>query len=465
MDFEEAEFFEDFEDFFEPNLPKPILAVIGRPNVGKSTLVNRIIGSREAVVEDKPGVTRDRVIYPTSWAGFDFDLMDTGGWDNKAQGLEKEVTNAAAIAVETADVLLFVVDATIDATSTDEALVKLIRKSGKPTLLVANKVDGQNQEIVAASLWNLGLGEPHMVSALHGRGSGDLLDEAVKLLKNVDLTDRVANESQTRRVALIGRPNVGKSSLLNKLASQERVVVSDIAGTTRDPVDELIEFGGKTWKFVDTAGIRRKGDKSSGAEYYSLLRTASAIAKAEVCLCLIDASDEVSVADLNVINMAIEAGRAVVLVFNKWDQLSEKNDLDGKRELLELQIEKDLNFVSWAIRVNLSALTGWHKDKLVNALETALESWDQRIPTATVNAFLGSLQSEHPHPLRGGKQPRILFGSQVSTRPPKFVLFTSGFLEHQYRRFIERRLREEFGFISTPIEISVRVREKHKERR
>ncbi|MFD5435189.1 ribosome biogenesis GTPase Der [Kitasatospora sp. NPDC127067] len=438
----------------------PVLAVVGRPNVGKSTLVNRIIGRREAVVEDKPGVTRDRVTYEASWNGRRFKVVDTGGWEIDVLGIDAMVAAQAELGIEQADAVLFVVDATVGATDTDEALIKLIRRAGKPTVLCANKVDGPSTEAEAAYLWSLGLGEPFPVSALHGRGSGDLLDAVMDALPEAPpQTFGDAAPGGPRRIALIGRPNVGKSSLLNKVAGEERVVVNELAGTTRDPVDEMIELGGKTWKFVDTAGIRRRVHLTAGADFYASLRTSSALEKAEVAVVLIDASETLAEQDTRIISMAVEAGRAVVIAYNKWDQLDEE-----RRYYLEREIERDLVQVQWAPRVNVSAKTGRHMEKLVPAVESALEGWETRIPTARLNAFLGELVAAHPHPIRGGKQPRILFGTQAGIRPPRFVLFSSGFLEAGYRRFIERRLREEFGFVGTPISISVRVREKRKKK-
>ncbi|MFB7454980.1 ribosome biogenesis GTPase Der [Streptomyces sp. NPDC057027] len=435
--------------------PLPVLAVVGRPNVGKSTLVNRIIGRREAVVEDKPGVTRDRVTYEAEWAGRRFKVVDTGGWEQDVLGIDASVAAQAEYAIEAADACLFVVDATVGATDTDEAVVKLLRRAGKPVVLAANKVDGQSGEADAAMLWSLGLGEPFPVSSLHGRGTGDLLDEVLKKLPEAP-EQRFGNAvGGPRRIALIGRPNVGKSSLLNKVAGEDRVVVNELAGTTRDPVDELIELGGVTWKFVDTAGIRKKVHLQAGADYYASLRTAAAIEKAEVAVILIDTTDNISVQDQRIITMAVESGRAIVIAYNKWDELDEE-----RRYYLEREIETEMQQVAWAPRVNVSALTGRHMEKLVPAIETALAGWETRIPTGRLNAFLGEIVAAHPHPVRGGKQPRILFGTQAGTKPPRFVLFASGFLEAGYRRFIERRLREEFGFDGTPIHISVRVREK-----
>ncbi|MFD5429790.1 ribosome biogenesis GTPase Der [Streptomyces sp. NPDC127084] len=435
--------------------PLPVLAVVGRPNVGKSTLVNRIIGRREAVVEDRPGVTRDRVTYEAEWAGRRFKVVDTGGWEQDVLGIDASVAAQAEFAIEAADAVVFVVDATVGATDTDEAVVKLLRRAGKPVVLAANKVDGPSAEADAAMLWSLGLGEPFPVSALHGRGTGDLLDEVLKALPDAPAQTFGNAVGGPRRIALIGRPNVGKSSLLNKVAGEERVVVNEMAGTTRDPVDELIELGGTTWKFVDTAGIRKRVHLQEGADYYASLRTAAAVEKAEVAVVLIDTSESISVQDQRIISMAVEAGRALVIAYNKWDTLDEE-----RRYYLEREIETEMQQVSWAPRVNVSAHTGRHMEKLVPAIETALDGWETRVPTGRLNAFLGELVSAHPHPIRGGKQPRILFGTQAGTKPPRFVLFASGFLEHGYRRFVERRLREEFGFEGTPIHISVRVREK-----
>jgi GTP-binding protein len=438
----------------------PVVAIVGRPNVGKSALVNRILGRREAVVEDTPGVTRDRVTYKAEWMDRRFTLVDTGGWEPDAKGIDRSVAAQAEVAIDLSDVVLFVVDAMVGATATDEHVVRLLRKANKPVFLVANKIDDARQEPEAAALWNLGLDQPWPVSAIHGRGVADLLDEVVKVMPDVSAVAK-AEIGGPRRVAILGRPNVGKSSLLNKAAGEERVVVNELAGTTRDPVDEVVELGGKLWRFVDTAGIRRRVHLQQGADFYASLRTSAALEKAEVAIVVIDVTQPISVQDLNIIDLVLESGRALVIAYNKWDRLND-DDMDGqdRRRYLEREIEQDLAHVQWAPRVNISARTGRHLDKLVPALETALESWDQRIPTGKFNAFLTELIAEHPHPLRGGKQPRILFGTQASTRPPTFVLFTTGFLDPGYRRFIQRRLRELYGFEGSPIVINMRVRER-----
>ncbi|MEV0247014.1 ribosome biogenesis GTPase Der [Nocardia sp. NPDC050712] len=443
----------DGEGEGEEYVAMPTLAIVGRPNVGKSTLVNRILGRREAVVEDIPGVTRDRISYEASWSGRRFYVQDTGGWEPDAKGLQQSVARSAELAMETADAILLVVDATVGATATDEAAVKKLRRSKIPVILVANKVDDQRVEAEAATLWSLGLGEPRMVSATHGRGTGDLLDDVLAVLPE---TPREGTGGQgPRRVSLVGKPNVGKSSLLNKLAGSERSVVHDVAGTTVDPVDSLVELGGKIWKFVDTAGLRRKVSHASGMEFYASLRTKSALEASEVAIMLIDASQPMTEQDLRVISMVADSGRALVLAFNKWDLVDE-----DRRLQLEKEIDRDLVRVPWAGRVNISAQTGRAVQKLVPAMETALESWDKRIPTGRLNNWLKEVIAATPPPMRGGRLPRVMFATQASTRPPTFVLFTTGFLEAGYRRFLERRLREEFGFDGSPVRVSVRIREK-----
>ena len=434
----------------------PVVAVVGRPNVGKSTLVNRMIGRREAVVQDVPGVTRDRVSYDATWNGRQFVLVDTGGWAPDAKGMAARVTEQAELAVAAADAVVFVVDARVGTQDIDEAVVKVLRRSGKPVLLAANKVDDQRTEAEAAALWQLGLGEPMTVSALHGRGSGDLLDA---ILAAIPQAPRMVSEGERgpRRVAIVGKPNVGKSSLLNKVAGQQRVVVDEVAGTTVDPVDELVEVDGEIYRFIDTAGIRRRVQEASGHEYYASLRTHGAIERAEVCIAVVDASEPVTEQDLRILTSVEDAGRALVIAFNKWDLTD-----DERRRYLRREIERDLGHFEWASKINISALTGRHVDHLGAAIKEALAGWELRVSTGRLNAFLGRIVAAHPHPVRGGKQPRILFGTQAHAGPPTFVLFTTGELEPGYVRFLRRRLREEFGFQGTPVHVEVRVREKRK---
>mgnify|MGYP006283339437 FL=1 len=430
----------------------PKVAIIGRPNVGKSTLVNRIIGRREAIVEDVPGVTRDRVRYEAEWNNRRFFLIDTGGWEKTPSGISLAITKSAEVAIQEADLILFVVDAHVGAVDEDESLLSLIRRSKKPTILVANKVDNEVDESEAHALWNLGVGEPRFVSALHGRGAGDLLDLIIEKLPEVGSGEI---DEGIRRIALVGRPNVGKSSLLNVLAGENRVIVDDREGTTRDPVDEIIEIDGVRYKFIDTAGIRRRAHQDSGTDYYAFLRTASAIERSELALVLFDSASSLTEQDLRILTQVEEAGKALVIVMNKWDLLDE-----DRRAELEKELDRNLDRYPWAQTVNISALTGWHRDRLAPAIRTALSSWEQRVPTSKLNAFLGSLVSANPPPVRGGKQPKIKFATQAGVCPPKFVIFASDFLEQSYRKFIERRLREEFGFRGSPIEVVVKIKER-----
>jgi len=431
-----------------------VVAIVGRPNVGKSTLVNRILGRREAVVEDVPGVTRDRVAYDADWAGRDFVLLDTGGWEPDAVGMAARVAAQAEVAAAAADAVVLVVDALVGPTEADLAVIRVLRQAGKPVVLCANKVDDVRGEMEAASLWSLGLGEPWPVSALHGRGTGDLLDAVLAVLPPAgegegDEVERPPAGAQLRK------PNVGKSSLLNTLAGAERVVVDSVAGTTVDPVDEVIELRGRPWVFIDTAGLRRRVREASGTEYFASLRTAAAVNRADVAVVLFDASQPVTEQDLRLVSTAVDAGRALVIAFSKWDLVDEE-----RRERLDREIDRDFVQIRWAPRVNVSGLTGWHVDRLVPALDSALAGWSTRVPTGRLNAFFSALVAAHPHPVRSGKQSRVLFATQAGIRPPTFVLFTSGRLDDAYVRFVERRLREEFGFAGSPVRVNVRVRER-----
>jgi GTPase len=403
-------------------------------------------------------VTRDRVSYDATWNGRQFVLVDTGGWAPDAKGMAAQVTEQAELAVAAADAVVFVVDATVGMQDVDEAVVKVLRRSGKPVILAANKVDDQRTESEAAAMWQLGLGEPFPVSALHGRGSGDLLDAILDaILEAIPEAPRALHDLERGpcRVAIVGKPNVGKSSLLNKIAGQQRAIVDEVAGTTVDPVDELVEVGGEIYRFIDTAGIRRRVKEISGHEYYASLRTHGAIERAEVCVVVVDASEPLTEQDLRILTSVEEAGRALVIAFNKWDLTD-----DERRRYLGREIERDLVQFEWAAKINISALTGRHVDRLGVAIQEALAGWETRISTGRLNAFLGRIVAAHPHPVRGGRQPRILFGTQAHVGPPTFVLFTSGQLEPGYLRFLRRRLREEFGFRGTPIHLEVRAREK-----
>jgi GTP-binding protein len=434
------------------------VAIVGRPNVGKSTLVNRFIGRREAVVEDFPGVTRDRISYLGDWNGRRFWVQDTGGWDPDAKGIHAAIARQAETAMATADVIVFVVDTKVGITSSDEIIARRLQRSTVPVVLVANKFDSDSQYADMAEFWGLGLGDPFPVSAQHGRGAADVLD---KVLASFPAEPRaISVVSGPRRVALVGRPNVGKSSLLNKLSHEERSVVDNVAGTTVDPVDSIVELEEQSWRFVDTAGIRRKTKTARGHEYYASLRTRAAIDAAEVVIFLVDASEPIAEQDQRVLRMILDAGRALVVAYNKWDLVDE-----DRREDLEREIDLQLSHVPWARRINISAKTGRALQRLEPAMIEALESWDQRIPTGQLNTWLRAVIAQTPPPMRGGRLPRVLFATQASADPPVIVLFTTGFLEHGYRRFLERRLRESFGFEGSPVRIAVRVREKRDRRR
>ena len=431
------------------------VAIVGFPNVGKSTLVNRLTATRAAVVHETPGVTRDRKELVCEWNGRRFLLIDTGGVDvADSTPLTRSIVEQARAAIAEADLVLFVTDAQAGVMPGDEEIAAILRHSHKPVLLLANKIDDPSQDALALEFHRLGLGDPIPISAVHGHGSGDLLDAILAALPATP-SEPFGDEGGPRRVALIGRPNVGKSSLLNKLAGHERVLVDAVAGTTRDPVDEMIDLGGATWRFVDTAGIRRRVLQAQGADYFAALRTERALERAEVAVVLIDASEPLAEQDLRIVSMVIEAGRALVIAYNKWDLVDE-----DRRHFLDREIDRQLHNARWAPRVNISAATGWHTDRLVPALELALAGWETRVQTGRLNAWLSALIAATPPPVRGGRQPKIMFATQAGIRPPHFVLFTTGFLQAGYRRFIERRLREEFGFDGTPVHVSMRLREK-----
>lgn len=429
------------------------VAIVGRPNVGKSTLVNRFLGRREAVVEDFPGVTRDRISYIADWGGQRFWVQDTGGWDPNVKGIHGAIARQAKTAMETADVIVMVVDTKVGITETDAVMARKLHGASVPVILVANKFDSDMQYADMAEFYALGLGDPWPVSAQHGRGGADVLDEILR-----SFPDQPRQPSITegpRRVALVGKPNVGKSSLLNKIAGEERSVVDDVAGTTVDPVDSLVQLDGHLWKFIDTAGLRKKVKNAQGHEYYASLRTRGVIDAAEVCLFMIDSSEPVSEQDQRVLSMILDAGKALVLVFNKWDLMTE-----DRRWELERDIEQQLAHIPWVRRVNISAKTGRALQKLEPYMEEALENWDKRITTGQLNTWLRATMAQNPPPMKGGRIPRVLFATQASTQPPVIVLFTTGFLDAGYRRYLERKFREAFGFEGTPVRIAVRVRER-----
>lgn len=434
------------------------VAIVGRPNVGKSSLTNRFLGRREAVVEDVPGVTRDRNSYLAEWANQRFWVQDTGGWDSNVKGLNAHIARQAEVAMDTADVIIFVVDTRVGATETDVMMARKLQRSKVPVLLVANKFDSPQQYADLSLFYSLGLGDPWPVSALHGNGSADVLDEMLKLFPETPRQTSIT--SGPRKVALVGKPNVGKSSLLNKFANEERSVVDNVAGTTVDPVDSLVQLDEQMWRFIDTAGLRKKVKNAQGHEYYASLRTRGVIDAAEVCVLLVDASEPISEQDQRVLAMILESGKALVLALNKWDLMEEE-----RRFLLERELDEQLRHIPWATRVNISAKTGRALNKLEPTMIAALESWDKRVTTGQLNNWIREAIAANPPPMKNNRLPKVLFATQAGTQPPTIVLFTTGFLDAGYRRYLERKFRERFGFHGTPVRIAVRVRERKPKRK
>ncbi|WKD57709.1 GTPase Der [Corynebacterium capitovis DSM 44611] len=472
-DFAEADFGEDdideFDEFDEfdgeidgfPGEVKedlPTVSIVGRPNVGKSTLVNRFLGRREAVVEDHPGVTRDRVSYLADWGGRRFWVQDTGGWDPDARGIHAAIARQSEAAMETSDVIVMVVDSHTGVTESDAVMARNLQRADVPVILVANKFESESQWGDVAEFYSLGLGDPWPVSALHGRGGADVLDEILRRFPKVPRSTGSVTDGP-RRVALVGRPNVGKSSLLNKLSRSNRSVVDNVAGTTVDPVDELIQLDGALWKFIDTAGLRRKVNNAQGHEYYASLRTRGTISAAEVCVVLIDASQEITEQDQRVVSMVLEAGKALVICFNKWDLMD-----DDRRDRFDREFDEMIGHLSWVSKLNISADTGRGLHRLEPAMEEALENWDKRVSTGQLNNWLREAIAANPPPMKNNRLPRVLFATMASTQPPTIVLFTTGFLDAGYRRYLERKFREQFGYHGTPVRIAVRVRERNTRR-
>ena len=427
-----------------------LVAVVGRPNVGKSTLVNRIVGKREAIVEEQPGVTRDRKLLEAEWAGRDFTVVDTGGWLAGGTGLDEQVTAQAERAVREADVILLVVDATIGVTEEDAGVARLLRRSGKPALVVANKVDADTREADAWTFERLGLGDPHMVSALHGRGTGDLLDAVVGLLPGeveVDAAGEAPSDDLVS-VAIVGRPNVGKSTLFNRLIGDQRAIVHDLPGTTRDTIDTVVETGDGPVRFVDTAGLRRRGKEADGAEYYSLVRALRAIDHADAALFVIDATEGVTHQDQRLAERVDASGNAMVICLNKWDLLSAED-----RAQVVIDVQDRLAFLSYAPVLKISAKTGLGVHKLLPTLADSIGAYHRRVPTADLNKLIAEAQATHPSP--GG---RVLYATQGAIDPPTFTLFANRTVPPTYLRYLERRIREHFEFGPTPLKLRVRRR-------
>jgi len=474
-----------------------VVAVVGRPNVGKSTLVNRVLGRRETIVEERPGVTRDRKSLEAEWVGRDFTLVDTGGWQVGGMALDKLVSAQAQKAIEEADAVLFVVDVTVGPTQADADVARLLVRSGRPVVLAVNKVDTPARELDIWDFAGLGFAQPWPVSALHGRGTGDLLDALVEVLPP-EGEDRMgalpegwteageaagpqapggldgalasdepggpavtghsasgqvaggdADGLGTISVAIVGRPNVGKSTLFNRLIGDERAIVHDMPGTTRDTIDTVVETADGPVRFIDTAGMRRRAKEAEGAEYYSMVRALQAIDRATLALVVIDANEGVTKQDQRLAERVDAAGNPVVIVLNKWDLLDNE-----AKELVRAQVANMLGFVSYAPSLEISAQTGRGVQRLYPALSKAVEAYRRRVPTALLNKALAAAQAAHPAP-HGA---RVLYATQGATDPPTFTLFTSKELPASYIRYLERSIRERFDFGPTPLKLRARRR-------
>ena len=432
----------------------PVVAIVGRPNIGKSTLVNRIIGSRTAVVEELSGVTRDRREFEADWVGRDFILVDTGGWESKPDGdISRSIRMQAEGAVSGADVVILVVDGTTEITDDDTGVIAILRSSGLPVLLAVNKIDDAGAEWNVDRFWSLGLGQPHPISACHGRGVGDLLDQLIKLLPD---EQKEPEKDSIPRLAIVGRPNVGKSTLLNRLMGEERVIVSEMPGTTRDPIDAEVEIDGQSYRIVDTAGIRRKPQITEDADFYAVIRAREALQEADIALLLIDATEGVTHQDQRIAAEIVESGAGLLVLLNKWDALD-----DDQKETTERSLPDRFGFVSWAPALRMAAKTGARVGRLGAAIEAVMETRETRVSTGKLNRDVRDWVAAHPPPVRKGRRPKLHYVVQAATAPPTFVAFVSGGdLGDDYMRFLENRLRDAYDFVGNPIHFVTRKRPK-----
>ncbi|MBO8127958.1 MAG: ribosome biogenesis GTPase Der [Peptococcaceae bacterium] len=435
---------------------KPLVAIVGRPNVGKSTLFNRIVGSRTAVVEAHPGVTRDRLQQDTEWNNTAFSLIDTGGIDVEADdNIAQQVREQAYRAVETADLVLFVVDANTGLLPPDLDIAQILRPYREKIILVVNKVDDFTEPPPMAEFFPLGLGEPFPISAAGGLNIGDLLDEIVSRLPGTTS----AEETEAVRIAVVGRPNVGKSSLINRILGEERVIVSNIPGTTRDAVDTIFHRGNIDYVFIDTAGIRRRSRITESIEKYSILRSQKAIERADIVLVIIDAAEGITQQDKRIAGMAEKEGKATIIVLNKWDLVSDKirnvnSYLDG--------IRSELAFINYAPILHISALTGYRVEKVFDMINSVIKEYQKQIATSTLNKILRDAFLAAPPPAHQGKRLKFLYATQVGIKPPQFLLFVNNpaLIAKGYRRYLENQLRRYFGFEGTPVRMFFRRRDK-----
>ncbi len=448
-------------------MSEPVVAIVGRPNVGKSTLANRIIGRREAIVQERPGVTRDRKELSAEWQGRRFRVVDTGGWLSPAvntddpSALTRQVTKQAERAIAEADVLLLVVDVTVGITEEDAQVARILQRADKPVIVAANKVDDESREVDAWVFARLGLGTPHVTSAIHGRGSGDLLDAVVAALPPT-VDDDAGGEAETAAddpadhvfsVAIVGRPNVGKSTLFNRLVGDDRAVVHDLPGTTRDSIDTIAQTEDGPLRFIDTAGMRRRSRVDEPTEFYSVVRALQAVDQADAALFVIDATEGVTHQDQRLGERVDAAGTATVIVLNKWDQL----DAEKRKDVLT-DVADRLAFLSYAPVLRVSALTGRNARHVLPALRRAEEAYHRRVPTAALNRLIQEAQAQHPPPAGKRHRPRVLYATQGASDPPTFTLFASHTLPATYLRYLERRIREAFELGPTPIKLRVRRR-------
>ncbi len=440
---------------------KPVVAIVGRENVGKSTLFNRIIGARHAIVEDTPGITRDRLYRDASWSGHDFTLIDTGGIKfNIGEGMiAGKVREQAALAIEEAQVIIFVVDLTSGLMADDEDVADLLRRSGKPIVLAVNKADDFSTPPPVYEFYSLALGEPIPVSSVHGKNIGDLLDEVVSYLPDDD-TDYA--EGDVVKVAFVGRPNVGKSSLVNRLVGEERVIVSDMPGTTRDAIDTMLTINDRQYMLIDTAGMRRKGKIDEPAEHYSVSRALNAVDRCDVAVLVIDATEGIAEQDKKIAGYVHEAGRGLLIVINKWD-LPEKDDKTMNK--FEKKIHEELPFVNYALNIFVSALSGQRVDKILPLIDFISEQQNRRIPTAVLNETLREAVAFNPPPTDKGRRLKLFYVVQTGVKPPKIVMFFNDpeMMHFSYARYLENKIREAFGFAGTRLSLIWRKREKEEE--
>ena len=438
-------------------MPKPVVAIVGRPNVGKSTLFNRLAGERISIVEDTPGVTRDRIYTDASWLSHDFTLVDTGGLEPDSEELLfRQMFRQAELAMETADVILFVVDVKTGATDADLEIANLLRKHRKPVLLIVNKVDVMTKEnLDVYEFYTLGLGEPIAVSSGQALGLGDMLDEVVARFPDNSGQDE---DTDCIKVAVVGKPNAGKSSLINRILGKERVIVSETPGTTRDAIDTYVEREGQRYMLIDTAGIRRKSKIRENIERYSIVRAVAAIERADVCLLLIDAQESVSDQDTKIAGIAHERGKAAIIAVNKWDAI-EKDSHTMKKFLVGLETE--FAYMPYAPKMFISALTGQRVDKIFDTIKQVSENAALRISTGVLNEVIAEATAMTQPPSDRGRALRVYYATQVSVKPPTFILFVndSKLMHYSYRRYLENQIRAAFGFTGTPIHFIVRNKE------